>query len=253
MGISLMARAFGRRSPAAAAQPIRIDDVTIGEPVILTTPRATARVQAARGVAQRSPCAVETEAAAGRPVRHFEAWIGAGSASGGAPMLPASVSLCRPAQVGQADIDTLFFHGPAFRVVRGATLVDGAMRCEMQTDPPALTRRRLPGGLLPEPRWIELCMQAAGLLAIATDARMMIPQHIGRIETVPAPPADPPRRLFAYAGKASHGGGFYMERVDQDRRPRLRVIDYRARALPFPSDPAAARGLAQKFAVVRPA
>ena len=88
--------------------------------------------------------------------------------------------------VGHDDIYRVYFHGPAYQVLRRGLAVR-RWRCRQ-------ARGDLPAGHVPEtvptatqPRLAELCFQTAGLWEIGTTGQMALPAHIDRIVTLGTP------------------------------------------------------------------
>lgn len=254
MGIDLIARAARELLALQPAGRVRLEQVHVFEPLILSCDHATADVRArlagSRGDSGASVhCAVESRPWAKPAVPHFDALVHAAAAAAGPARLPVGLELGAPPRVRADHVYALFFHGPAFRVVRGATRVGEGMLCEWQPDLPPLTRVARDDGS-PEPRWVELCLQTAGLLEVATTQRMLIPHRIDSIEHFTPLGLSRPRRLFAHAQRARQrveGGAIDIELVDEDRNVLLRVGGYRTVPLPFRSDAAAIEALARLF------
>ena len=78
----------------------------------------------------------------------------------------------------------VYFHGPAYRVLSGAGLSNGALQGRFAAD--------LPSNHLPpeaptvlSPRVVELCFQTAGLMEICATGRVGLPRQIERLEVFP--------------------------------------------------------------------
>ena len=82
------------------------------------------------------------------------------------------------ASVSGEDIYKLYFHGPAFQVVKSAWMLDGVMYARLNKSIPPVFPKGRP---LTAPRLIELCLQTSGLWQIAFSGKMLIPEVIGRI------------------------------------------------------------------------
>ena len=284
MGVDLMHRAARDLLELPPSASVCLEHVHVFGPLVLSGPAGTVDVRA--GLAgwpgtgdtgdnsdRRAHCVVESRRWGQPPVPHFDAVVRVGAGSPSLPRLPvgfdlASMRGAAPAVNAEA-VYALFFHGPAFRVVRGASSTGDGMLCEWQADLPPLTRaaRAAPGDShaeapWPDPRWLELCLQAAGLLEIATTRRMLIPHRIDRIEHLPvpvpvavrvpehAPERCGPRRLFAFAQRACRGaaeGAIDIDLVDEHHTLLLRVSGYHTVPLPFPPDTQAVAALARAF------
>ena len=254
MGIELMSRAVRRMTAGNAAVPHAARHVAVLAPLILRGERATVHVHATRQVGSEGSfflCVLESRPDGAATIPHFEATFleatfldTAGRSA--AAVLPSGVALDAEPSAHSADVYALLFHGPAFRVVRSASLAGGGMLCEWQPDLPAWTHAP-PDAAMPDPRWTELCLQAAGLLEIATTQRMLIPHRIASVLHCPPAGRQPPRRMFAHAKRAASGEAIDIDLVDQDRQPLLRVSGYETVPLPFDSSSAALQALARLF------
>ena len=243
MGIELMMRAAMPVLGAPAVQAAVVVDVSVRDPLILQAQCAQVHVTMARAGAALLRCGVQHLAEGRAPLRLFEANIGL--APGARRSSERSPAFNERAEwsASASDVYALFFHGPAFQVVRRARYRSGGVLCELNTALPPLTRA---GGdeMAATPRWIELCMQAAGLLEVAENARMMIPHRIDRIEWfVPEAAATGP--LFAWARKRGPGdaGLVDVDLLDAHRQPVLHLRGYRTVPLPFAADGAAVNRL----------
>ena len=127
--------------------------------------------------------------------------------------------------VEAAEIYRIYFHGPAYRVVRNAWWTpDGAIG-EMAIDlPDNHAPRDLP--LAMAPRLIELCFQTAGLWEMAVRHRMGLPRHIDSVWVCGAPEkaAGP---LYARVTPDAAGEGFDAEVVDAAGERYLEMRGYR--------------------------
>ena len=249
MGIELMSRAVRRVTMGDTAVPCAIRRVAVFTPLILHGEHATVHVRATRHEGDDGSafhCVVESRPGGAATIPHFEATFFESDLRSAAAVLPSGVALDGEPSARSADVYALLFHGPAMRVVRSASLAGGGMWCEWQPALPAWTRGPL-DAVMPDPRWTELCLQAAGLLEIATTQRMQIPHRIASVEHCPPAGRRPPRRMFAYARRASSGEAIDIDLVDQDRQPLLRVSGYETVPLPFASSSAALQALARLF------
>ena len=243
MGIELMARAARRSAAMPAPGALCVEQVAIHEPLVLGGPQG----MAPRADVQASPladgsvqCSVHGRSRADAAVPLFDARVG--TFTGGAPptALPDTMDLLMPMNVRAPQVYALYFHGPAWRVVRSARLAGEAMLCELNPYLPALMRDAH-DPLVAAPQWVELAMQAAGLLEIALRARMMIPHRIERIAVFSPVEAAPRQQVFAYARFS--GAGTDIDLVDAGRRLLLRISGYQTTALPFATDTAAVSAL----------
>jgi hypothetical protein len=84
------------------------------------------------------------------------------------------------------DIYRLYFHGPAYQVLKRAwwdgTQIVGLMNANLPTNHQPADRP-----LTIAPRLIELCFQAAGLWEMGIQGRMGLPRHIDRVRVIHNP------------------------------------------------------------------
>ena len=158
--------------------------------------------------------------------------------------------------VGGKSVYALFFHGPAFQVVGRSWLDGDALWCELQAGLPPLTGDPNEN-LWAAAQWIELCLQAAGLLEVAKNSRMMIPYRIEGIDFLRGDKPDG-EQVFAVARKSDtvsnavlKGGGGEsgtdIDLVDARGKLLVRVRNYQTCPLPFASDQDALARLALEF------
>ena len=129
-----------------------------------------------------------------------------------------------------ADIYRLYFHGPAYQVVRRAWW-DGKRIVGLIAK--GLGDNHHPSGLptLMAPRLIELCFQTAGVWEMGVGGRMGLPQHIDRVSLL-RDPDDAERRLFAIVSPNLRAGSFDAEVVDEKGNRYLQLSGYRTVAVP---------------------
>ncbi|MFZ0138825.1 MAG: SDR family oxidoreductase [Candidatus Sulfotelmatobacter sp.] len=129
-----------------------------------------------------------------------------------------------------ADIYRLYFHGPAYQVVRRAWW-DGKRIVGQFAK--GLGDNHHPSGLptLMAPRLIELCFQTAGVWEMGVGGRMGLPQHIDRVSLL-RDPDDAERRLFAIVSPNLRAGSFDAEVVDEKGNRYLQLSGYRTVAVP---------------------
>jgi hypothetical protein len=138
------------------------------------------------------------------------------------------------AAVSQDDIYHVFFHGPAYQVVREAW--------HRGADAVARLARHMPAGNTPEtghtatePRLAEACFQTAGLWEIGHAGHLALPAHADLVSMAHQPV--PEAELFAVA-RPGADGSFDCQVVDGDGDVILRVNGYRTFGLenPLPAD-----------------
>ena len=133
------------------------------------------------------------------------------------------------AEVGAGDIYRIYFHGPAYQVLKRAWWDEKGAVGEMAANLPA---HHHPGdhSLVIAPRLIELCFQTAGLWEIAVQHRMGLPLHVDSVSLYRAPEsADGP--LFAVVTAHPAAESFDAWVVDRAGTRYLRVSGYRTVAL----------------------
>ena len=247
MGIELMARAAQQLDGNGAMSAWSIADVEILDALVLDGPTATVHVRAEQAEHSNGSirCVVESRRVTGAPIRHFVGFVQRRQRE----TIVASVhdaSASQPTDVSQDKIYRTFFHGPAFRVIRSARLLEAAMVCELSADLPPLSLP-IDETLCAAPRWIELCMQTAGLLEIAVASRMMIPRRIERVDVVEAGGSAAAGPLVACARRsmspATGDAAFDIDLVDARGVVLVRITGYHTRPLPYPADPEAVRAL----------
>jgi hypothetical protein len=144
--------------------------------------------------------------------------------------MPGTAAVPTPphgAVVEAADIYRVYFHGPAYRVVRRAWLDGSRIVGEMAADLPPNHQPVSQSAVL-DPRVIELCFQTAGLWEIAAQSRMGLPYHVDRIR-FHGKPAGP---LFAVV--TPEGDGFDAVVVDRAGNLFVELTGYRTVTLPDP-------------------
>jgi malonyl CoA-acyl carrier protein transacylase len=129
-----------------------------------------------------------------------------------------------------ADIYWLYFHGPAYQVIRRAWWDGDRMIGEFAGGlPPNHLPSDKPSVIAP--RLIELCLQTAGLFEIGTHARMGLPQYIRQLR-VGCPQGEMDGPLYAVVTAGSDHESFNAELVDQAGNCYLCLTGYRTVALP---------------------
>ncbi len=137
--------------------------------------------------------------------------------------------------VEATDIYRVYFHGPAYQVVKRAWWNGHRMVGLLAKGLPA---NHLPSELptLMAPRLIELCFQTAGLWEMGVQGRMGLPQHIDWVSSLLLPvPEMADTRLYAvvtYDGR----GTFDAEVVDTKGNRFLNLSGYRTVANPSALD-----------------
>jgi hypothetical protein len=129
-----------------------------------------------------------------------------------------------------ADIYRVYFHGPAYRVLKQARWDEKHIVGQMAEGLPANHEpRELP--LLVSPRLIELCFQTAGLWEISRQHRFGLPLHVERITVMPAA-EEVEHDTCAIVTPHPEQGSFDAEVVDSTGKCFVRMTGYRTVALP---------------------
>jgi len=127
--------------------------------------------------------------------------------------------------IDAADIYRVYFHGPAYRVLKCAWSDENGAVGEAAA---GLPDNHHPSGqpLAIGPRLIELCFQTAGIYEMAVHKQMGLPRHVDGITFYRTPdPADGP--LFAVVTANSASRTFDADVVDGAGRLYLHVSGYR--------------------------
>ena len=128
------------------------------------------------------------------------------------------------------SIYTIYFHGPAYQVLRQVWLGDDVVAGAMREDLPP---NHVPedAALATAPRLTELAFQTAGVWEIGTTGRMALPMHIDQVSyATAAPPSDD--RLHAIV--TPRDDGFDARVVDESGRAYMSMRGYRTVAMPAP-------------------
>ena len=128
-------------------------------------------------------------------------------------------------RIESEDIYRVYFHGPAYRVIKQAWWSEKGAVGEMSA---YLPDNHQPSGqpLAIAPRLIELCFQTAGLWEMAVEHRMGLPRHVDRVTfyRVPDETAGP---LFALVTPDPAAGTFDADVVDRTGTRYLHMAGYR--------------------------
>lgn len=228
MSLELMIRALDRTGVLRHG-PLRIDDVAVGAPFVLQDRAAIISLTATPSVTRPGARSCATTSLDGdRTVVHVSADLAA------SPMPPdrrLGVGRDRrvhPPAATAADIYGLFFHGPAYQVLERATLSPDGLVAVLAPPRPI---ERAGSATVSAVYAVEACLQTAGLLEIATNARMMIPHAIVSVvwsgDTAPPPP------LTAIATRRPDGT-IDVDLADAAGTLQLTLRSYRTVPLPFP-------------------
>ena len=126
--------------------------------------------------------------------------------------------------IDAADIYHVYFHGPAYQVIRRAWCTDAAALGEMSTDLP-VDHHPEEQPLSVVPRLIELCFQTAGLWEMSVHHRMGLPWQVERVSFYRAPqPGEVP---IAIVTPSPSGDYFTAAVIDRDGNSYIQVSGYR--------------------------
>ena len=130
-----------------------------------------------------------------------------------------------------ADIYSLYFHGPAYQVVKKACWAGNQMVGLMAKDLPSNHHPcELP--TIVTPRLIELCFQTAGVWEMGVEGRMGLPLHIDCVSLGAREPAEAKGGLYAVVSPIRERGGFDAAVVDAEGNCYLQLTGYRTVAVP---------------------
>ena len=142
--------------------------------------------------------------------------------------------------IDAGEIYRVYFHGPAYQVLKRAWWDESGAVGEMATGLPD-NHHPSDQPLAMAPRLVELCFQTAGLWEIAVQHRLGLPRRVDRVSLYRTPDAAA-GPLFAVVTPNQVAGSFDADVVDRDGRRYLHVSGYRTvafredvDALVFPS------------------
>jgi NAD(P)-dependent dehydrogenase (short-subunit alcohol dehydrogenase family) len=153
-----------------------------------------------------------------------------------APAAPDSVVFHAPAEVTVDDgpIYRVYFHGPAYRVLKGVRLEDRYAIGVLRPDLPP-NAKQVDAAELVAPRLVELCFQTAGILDIARRNVFGLPAALESVRVYgEAAPRD--RQLFAEVLPRREGDAFDARVVDADGNVYVELAGYRTVAIPEPQN-----------------
>jgi hypothetical protein len=128
------------------------------------------------------------------------------------------------------DIYRIYFHGPAYQVLKSAWLENGGIVGEMASDLPAHHHPPTQPTIL-SPRALETCFQTAGIWEIAMQGHMGLPEYVERLEVfrVPTPES---HSLYAVVTETADAKGFDADLLDAAGLRYLHLRGYRTASLP---------------------
>ena len=123
------------------------------------------------------------------------------------------------------EIYRVYFHGPAYRVLKRAWWDENGAVGEMAAGLPS-NHHPSDQPLIIAPRLIELCFQTAGLFEMAVNHRMGLPRHVDRVSIYRSPDAAG-GPLFTVVTAGAAPGSFDADVVDRAGTRYLHVSGYR--------------------------
>ena len=138
-----------------------------------------------------------------------------------------SLAPCNPhgSVIDAEDIYRVYFHGPAYRVLKRAWCDEKGAVGEMAADLPS-NHHPSDQPFAIAPRLIELCFQTAGMFEMAVQHRMGLPRHVDRVSLYRSPEgAGGP--LFAVVRADPATGCFDADVIDRAGTRYLQVSGYR--------------------------
>jgi len=159
---------------------------------------------------------------------------------------PAAVSTSAPGTprgevVEAADIYRLYFHGPAYQVVKRAWW-DGRRMISLMASELGSNHHPAELPTVFAPRLIELCFQTAGLWELGMQRGMGLPQRVGRVAVLRVPDTANDN-LYAVVTPYPEQGCFDAEVVDEIGTCYLQLSGYRTVAFPSAVDAAHLKAL----------
>ncbi len=133
--------------------------------------------------------------------------------------------------VRSADIYRVYFHGPAYQVLEGASVEDGMAIGLMASNLPPNTSPAEAASLM-APRLIELCFQTAGIWEMKTRDVMALPLSIQSVTVYRQPEEAAGRRLYALVQAQDDGLQFNAEVIDEQGAVYVVMTGYRTVQLP---------------------
>jgi hypothetical protein len=126
---------------------------------------------------------------------------------------------------------SVYFHGPAYRVIDRAAVEGGGVVAVMTAGLPPNAKPKAAEQVV-APRLLELCFQAAGLWLLAKKETMGLPTSLERATVYRPEETDRDKRLFAVVEVRGDGEAFDVRVVDEKGLVHAEVVGYRTVALP---------------------
>jgi malonyl CoA-acyl carrier protein transacylase len=137
----------------------------------------------------------------------------------------------RDLELDREAIYRVYFHGPAYQVIRKATVGDASVVALMARDLPPNTSPA-DADELAAPRLLELLFQAAGLWLLARKETMALPTSLERASIYRRPEEAKGRALYAVIAVREDGAVFDGRVLDEKGLVFAEVVGYRTVALP---------------------
>jgi hypothetical protein len=160
---------------------------------------------------------------------HFTADVRLSRSARKPPPLEPSLDGCEPARIGRAELYSIYFHGPAYRVLDDVEVYDHQAIGRLAAGLPPDTQPEGAAGLM-APRLVELALQTAGAWEIKNKNRLALPAAIGSVAVYPHtidPSNGGSKNLAALVQVEEDGGSFQAQVVDEDGTVVVRITDYR--------------------------
>jgi len=165
---------------------------------------------------------------------HFTARVRVSQPTPGAVTGPKP-RLTAEAIVDAAHIYRIYFHGPAYQVLKNAWWDGEHMVGELMPHLPDECQAS-DGPTLIGPRLIELCFQTAGLWEMAAQSRMGLPWQVQDVSWLRTPDLTDHHAFYALVTPHPDEGTFDAEVVDAEGNRYLRLDGYRTTQVPSSVD-----------------
>jgi hypothetical protein len=160
---------------------------------------------------------------------HFRARVRMRREKPDAPSVAFKKPAARALSTGAEAVYSVYFHGPAYRVIDRAAVDGKGVVAAMSAALPPNAKPANAEQVL-APRLIELCFQAAGLWLLENKQTMGLPTALERATAYRPEGGD--KRLFAVVEAREGGGAFDVRVVDEKGLVHAEVAGYRTVALP---------------------
>jgi hypothetical protein len=162
--------------------------------------------------------------------RHFSARVVLGEAPEAVPVPFAPPAHDAAWPIDRDAIYRIYFHGPAYQVLRGVRLNGDEALGEMSSELPP-NAAPASAASLAAPRLVELCFQTAGIWELSRFHRLALPSSVERVRVFRGEEEANGRRLFALVAARDAGESFDARVVDEEGRVFVEVTGYRT--VPF--------------------